>query len=229
MTKHLAAPLSALLATLLVVDASAFCRSTTCDPRKSDCERDNEGCKITGKSLAWATSCPGLSVAPEGTQNIDAAAVERALTASLGAWSALACPDGAADFAWARLAPSSCAVGYRKSAPNANVIVFRDNAWPHQGAENTLGFTTVTFDVESGQILDSDTEINSAQNPITTADTGVKYDFQSILTHELGHALGIEHVDDPTAVMYYLMEGQLAELALAPTDVAAYRDQCGTK
>jgi len=58
-------------------------------------------------------------------------------------------------------------------------------------------------------------------------DDGIE--LRKVLAHELGHALGIGHVDDPQAVMYYLMEGQLSELMLAPADVTAYQNLCGTK
>lgn len=222
MSPHHAFALTLAASLALGAQASAFCRSTTCDSRKTDCPRDDEGCKLTGSPLAWRSACPGLSLHPAGTRNIDAADVERVLSASMGAWSALSCDAGAANFAWSRLASSSCGVGYRRTLPNANVILFRDDAWPHQGAENTLGFTTVTYDVESGEILDSDTEINTAQNPITTADVGVKYDLESILTHELGHALGLAHSADPNATMYATYDqGTVALRTLSPDDVDA--------
>lgn len=213
----------ALAAWLVAAPAWGFCRSTTCDPRKADCPRDEEGCKLTGLPLAWRTGCPGLSLSPRGTRNVDAAEVERVLSASMASWSALSCGEpGAASFAWARLAPSSCGVGYRRELPNANVLLFRDDAWPHPGAENTLAFTTVTYDVATGEILDSDTEVNAAQNPLTTGDVGVKFDLQSILTHELGHALGLSHSADPTATMYATYDrGATSLRTLTPDDVDA--------
>ncbi|MFA9462492.1 matrixin family metalloprotease [Thiohalorhabdus sp. Cl-TMA] len=49
-----------------------------------------------------------------------------------------------------------------------------------------------------------------------------------ILAHELGHALGIGHVDDRGAVMYYLNEREdFSRLRLAAADRRALRRACG--
>lgn len=59
------------------------------------------------------------------------------------------------------------------------------------------------------------------------------YQFRSVddlilvLAHELGHALGIGHVDNSQAIMYYLMENQNIEnISLTDEDIAALKDVC---
>ena len=94
-----------------------------------------------------------------------------------------------------------CGVGFDRDGSNANVVIFHDNGWPYAGTQNTLGYTTVTFVPSTGEILGADIEVNTAENIITTGDSGVRYDLQSILTHELGHALGLSHSPDLEATM----------------------------
>ena len=96
---------------------------------------------------------------------------------------------------------------------------------------NTIGFAelasgyivglasmwTRNFDT---RIIEMDVELNTRHRWDTDGSCDA-LDVQAILTHEIGHGLGLDHSDDSTATMYYLAAyGSLSWRTLAPDDVA---------
>lgn len=65
---------------------------------------------------------------------------------------------------------------------------------------------------------------NSVINIYTYAN---KDELKAVLAHELGHALGLEHVEGTSSIMYYLIGGQSALLAPSYTDVSEFDRVCG--
>jgi hypothetical protein len=201
--------------------AGAFCRSTTC--LDDSCPRDENGCKTTGFPLQWASLCVGFSVQQDGTANLPLASVRTVIQAGFFAWSGLMCGKEEASIAFSELADVSCHTAqYNPNGPNANIILFQDNKWIYTGINDTLAKTTVSFDSATGEILDADIELNSAYNDFTIGDDHVVYDLQSILTHEIGHFIGLDHSLDPDATMNANYDmGTTTLRTLAPDDVAA--------
>jgi hypothetical protein len=201
-------------------DAHAYCRSTTC---AGSCARDGAGCKTQGLPLYWASSCVGFSLQEDGSEHIAFADFAEVAILSFLAWSELDCGGGLSSIAFTRLADVEChRAEYDPSGPNANVVMFQDYKWDYQGTDNTLAKTTVTYDSSTGEILDADIELNHAFNELTIGDDQVVYDLQSILTHEIGHFIGLDHTLDPVATMnagYSPGDTDPRELAL--DDVAA--------
>ena len=53
-------------------------------------------------------------------------------------------------------------------------------------------------------------------------------ELRNVLAHELGHALSLEHVKDPKAIMYYLMDEQSATSSVVTgADLAEFDQICG--
>ncbi|MFL5345892.1 MAG: myxosortase-dependent metalloprotease, MXAN_2677/MXAN_2678 family [Hyalangium sp.] len=89
------------------------------------------------------------------------------------------------------------------------------SCWEH--GELTIALTTTTFSFKTGVILDADIELNAAQPGgnlgflFTTVSSPpceglpspecVGSDIQNTMTHEIGHAMGLDHVTVPLSTM----------------------------
>jgi hypothetical protein len=118
-------------------------------------------------------------------------------------------------------------IGYKSSGGNENIVVYAATGWAK--ANGALAITVLTYEEQSGRIVDADVLINgggryfaifdsdeSSGDTISidgsgTTSTGsanttsktAKFDVQSVVTHELGHFFGLgEDVDDTKATMY---------------------------
>ncbi|MEZ4375903.1 MAG: hypothetical protein R3B07_34160, partial [Polyangiaceae bacterium] len=144
--------------------ASAFCRTTTCDPKSNACEQDAEGCVLSGLPLYWPGACLSFSVNKSGTplRGIDWETTENLVTQGFNTWTSVDCGGATPSIALQSRSPVACnAQEYNQQQPNANIWLYRDDVWPYAGPDTTLALTTITFNVKTGEIFDADVEINS--------------------------------------------------------------------
>lgn len=126
------------------------------------------------------------------------------------------------------LSDGSCANG---AGPNGKPYA----CWDH--SDGTIGLTTLTFSTRTGIILDADIELNAANFLFTTISSPpcvsgnesaqcVAYDVQNTVTHEIGHVLGFDHVDNPASTM--APTAPLGETSKRLIDVGTAEGFCST-
>jgi hypothetical protein len=220
---------AALVISLLVLvssprPASAFCRTTT-QPLPANYS-PNRGCFTDGLFLYWRNACVSYSINLAASRNISFADATRVIDASFATWMSTTCTASGAPpgISVSNIGPSECGeVRYNPETPNQNLIVFRDDSWPYQDPNSTLGLTTVTFNAESGEIYDADMEINSSQRNLSVSDQvpANGFDLASVITHEAGHFLGLAHATDNRSTMFASYKpGTIALRSLSADDVA---------
>ncbi len=197
-----------LLVALLSIstDAHAFCLTHGCDATKQVCEYDANGCMVTGPELRWPSSCVSYDVQKDGSalRGISYDDAHAAIGQAFAQWLGADCGGGATPSLTVQdFGPVECRQSvYNKASPNANIFMFRDDSWPYQNAIDTLALTTVTYDTTSGDIYDADVEVNTFQTAMTVGPVGPgDTDFNSVITHEVGHFLGLAHSNVEGATM----------------------------
>ena len=201
--------------------ASSYCR-TMSEPVSANYVPAKGACWNKGVPLFWNNLCVGYSVQKDASTQISLADATSAVSRAFGSWESVECPAHISIKA-TNLGPVEChEVRYNSSGPNQNVIMFDDTSWPHSDSSNTLALTTVTFNSATGEIYDADIEINTFQQHLSTGDISKSgYDFDSIITHEVGHFLGLAHSPDTTATMFaHYTPGTISMRTLAPDDIA---------
>jgi MYXO-CTERM domain-containing protein len=209
-----------MAALTLTAPAAAYCRTTTCDatsddPKERCVDEDGDGCFDSGEYLQWKQRCISFSVHQDGLprSGISYEQAHGAISQAFETWLTVDCENGLPSLEALPTEPVQCSkTEYNLDGPNANVWIFREDSWPYQdegfAAADTLGLTTVTFNPDTGEIYDTDVEINAHDNAITVGDERVANDLASIVTHEAGHVLGLAHSSHADSTMFsaYLPE-----------------------
>ena len=177
--------------------------------------------------LAWPSSCVSVSVQADGapTQHIDYDAAAGSVTRAFAAWTNAACTGGPPSITVDVKGPITCGTSeYNPNGGNANIVVFHEDEWPYPGGEDgVLGLTLLRFDPLSGDIWDSDIEVNAVGQPLSISSDSVPgtTDLDSLLTHEAGHLLGLGHTLDADATMFPdYKAGVISLRTLAADDIA---------
>ncbi|HEU4411108.1 MAG TPA: matrixin family metalloprotease [Polyangiaceae bacterium] len=240
-----AAALVAFAAALAPGPAGAFCRSVAC-PADAFKKRDRDGelvgcfdpgtgCPANYPRTFWRTSCVGFSFQRDFSNIYDRDLLRDAVRRSFQTWSEAPCPAGGfASVSFVELARASCArVEFNEEGPNANVVIFRDEGFEYDPATcnspdricNTLARTVTTYDLKTGELMGADIEINTSYNVFGFAGEPDLFDLEAVVTHEVGHFLGLAHTqgdEHPDATMYAeIAAGQTAQRYLAQDDLEA--------
>jgi uncharacterized protein (TIGR03382 family) len=192
--------------------ADAYCRAVTASPPAGYNPATSGGCfgdATDGGNadgglypLFWRAQCVSYSFQQVPSKYVTLNQASTVAAQAFGAWMNAECDGAPATITAVEYPTVSCDAV--PSQGSSNVILFRDDAWPYDDSANAIGYTTLTVQLGTGEIIGADIEINSANYMIVPEPPApaMAYDLASILTHEAGHFFGLAHSANSSAVMY---------------------------
>lgn len=223
MTARIAsAALVALALTSFVTPAQAYVQTLTCSPNGGPfaCAAGE-----MPKPVRWGDRCVVYYVNEDGTTDVPSSDglihpnVLGAVQAGFDAWNEVTQSDLRLQYGGRTNEDRAEYVEARGAEGNANVVMWRDEAWPY-ASKTAFAITSVTFDPQDGLIADADMELNGEHHQFTASDGGVIVDVQNTVTHEVGHFLGLDHTGIPEATMFgSAPEGETQKRTLHADDI----------
>lgn len=122
-----------------------------------------------------------------------------------------------------------CNQSTKNENDNLNTVILLTENWPFtkSAIAVTRNFYVSGQESNAGMILDSDILLNGVSFSFTTTQEAGKHDIQNIVTHEVGHFLGIGHEIEPINTEATMLANAVAnetkKRSLHPNDVSALR------
>ncbi len=166
---------SALYVCVLVASLAGEARAFEC---KLSEQYDYISLAWTKRSIPYGLTTPSVQLDPN--------LVVRSVNDAFDQWSRPDCTDIRFEF-----------VGdVDKERDDVNKVEFVSGAWDH--ASDAVALTRTTYGVEDGIIRVATIEVNEATYQFLDASTGcspdsLTYDITAVLTHEVGHLIGLDH------------------------------------
>ncbi len=146
-----------------------------------------------GFELHWTTMPLDYRINPTNRQMLSDLAVTTAIKDALGGWEDI--EEAHVSFV-DQGTTTSAEVGH----DGENVIYF-DEAW--ESDPDLLALTSNWAYADTGEMVGFDVRINASDHQWTVSGEAGMADLQNMMSHEIGHALGLDHTTvDETAAMY---------------------------
>jgi hypothetical protein len=152
-----------------------------------------------GDVVSWLANCRTFYMDPAGWPGGRGEALTKAVSQSILVWDGVECSDLTVAYGGE---VEALKAGYASCGNNRNEITFR-GSWSYM--QEAVAYTTLTYLADDGTLVDADIECNLDDFELTLypADNPQAMDLQSVLTHEMGHAVGLDHSADGDSTMYF--------------------------
>ena len=202
----------ALLALAQPERASAWCRLTTSrrQPTAAEpCILPDTSAEPPELFLAWRRRCSGIALSVTSpSSDLTESEVVGIFERSLDTWNRVQCggsPLGV-DLTVMNQTSTCDAPLYRDDGGNVNSVQFVVDWGARMYDPNAFALTTVWHRRSTGEILDADMDINERRGPygICPIDGCIErtVDLENVVTHEMGHYLGLAHTQEAEATMF---------------------------
>lgn len=162
----------------------------------------------TATGPKWNTFPVAYALAMPGSRDVGLEAGNE-LDIAGRSWSTIKCTSFRASFSGTTNNPAG--------QDSVNGVYFHDDMWPMGLTPKGLAQTIVHFDTNM-VINDADIHVNGADYKFSLQGSGSIPDVRSILTHEMGHSVGLGHSSVMNATMFATYGGGVAWRSLEADD-----------
>lgn len=182
-----------------------------------------------GVFLYWPSRTVEFWVHKPGSSELPISDAAGAIVRSFHTWSGPSCSDLVFNYAGLTDVSDTNLTRPSTSRPDGlNLVRWREEQWPPEGATESgvspdwLALTVLVYEVRSGIVLDADMDLNGVNFQWTTSDdpSQARTDVQNVVTHEVGHIVGLDHSDVFESTMYAeQLQGELHKRELHQDDI----------